>query len=242
MNPQELIKDFLCGKLDIVSFRRIYDESPEINDYLQKIIDDMREAGIEAKPFKCIIGGTTYWLTDGVEYLLAPETFPGLIYGNHSHDSVRNFLTYEFNMLTHDVETAAGASAFYAGVYAIYYQLDQNIERIEKYSDAYDFVLDVIPEYLCGGEAEKYIQKNIIPLYPDTMKKGERKKAIRAKIKEEFKSEKGYPHWPQSSEWPLGKDGKPTTYIGTGKSEGDLRRFRFRDESTGEIITVEQYY
>ena len=31
------------------------------------------------------------------------------------------------------------------------------------------------------------------------------------------------------------------TYLGKGKSEGDLRRWRFRDESTGEIIVVEQY-
>ena len=61
-------------------------------------------------------------------------------------------------------------------------------------------------------------------------------------IKEAFKSEKGYPAWAQSSEWPMGADGKPATYIGKGKAEGDLRRFLFRDESTGEIITVEQYY
>ena len=47
---------------------------------------------------------------------------------------------------------------------------------------------------------------------------------------------------PQGSEWPLDKEGKPTTYIGKGKSEGDLRRFRFRDETTGEIIVVEQFY
>ena len=87
-----------------------------------------------------------------------------------------------------------------------------------------------------------YIQQNIIPLFPETMKKTERKKAIKAKIKEEFKSEKGYPAWPQSSEWPMDKTGRPATYIGKGKSEGDLRRFRFRDESTGEIIVVEQAY
>lgn len=100
----------------------------------------------------------------------------------------------------------------------------------------------MIPDYLSGGESEKYIQKNIIPLFPDTMKKTERKKAIKAKIKECFKSEKGYPCWPQGSEWPLDKEGNPTTYIGKGKSEGDLRRFRFRDETTGEIIVVEQFY
>ena len=114
--------------------------------------------------------------------------------------------------------------------------------HLPQYTEAFDFALEVIPEYLSGGEAEMYIQEHILPLFPETMKKTERKKAIRAKIKEEFPSEKGYPCWPQHSEWPLGKDGKPATYIGKGKSEGDLRRFRFRDESTGEILVVEQAY
>ena len=50
------------------------------------------------------------------------------------------------------------------------------------------------------------------------------------------------PRWVQESEWPIGKNGKPCTYLGKGKSEGDLRRFRFRDESTGEEVVVEQYY
>ena len=33
-----------------------------------------------------------------------------------------------------------------------------------------------------------------------------------------------------------------TVYIGKGKSQGDLRRFRFRDETTGEEIVIEQFY
>ena len=89
--------------------------------------------------------------------------------------------------------------------------------------------------------AERYIAKHILPLFPETMKKTERKKAIRAKLREAFKSERGYPCWAQSADWPLGKDGLPATYLGKGKSEGDLRRWRFRDESTGELLVVEQY-
>ena len=74
------------------------------------------------------------------------------------------------------------------------------------------------------------------------MKKAERIKAIKAKIKETFKSVKGYPCWVQSSDWPMDSEGKPCTYIGKGKSEGDLRRYRFLDEVTNEEIVVEQYY
>ena len=241
MDIQNTIRNFLTGNLDIVAFRSIYDDDPSIENFLQSIIDDIKSTGKPLKKYRCFVAGREFESTGQIEYLLSPETFPGLIYGNHEFDSVHTFLTYEWRMATHDVETAAGASAFYDGVYSIYYQIDQSIPWSDRYSLAYGFALDVIPEYLSGGEAEKYIQKNIFPLFPESMKKTERKKALKARIREEFKSEKGFPCWAQSSDWPLGKDGRPATYLGKGKSEGDLRRWRFRDESTGEILVVEQY-
>ena len=39
---QQVIVDFLKGDLDIVEFRRLYDEKPEIDAFLQKIIDGFR--------------------------------------------------------------------------------------------------------------------------------------------------------------------------------------------------------
>ena len=239
---QQTIVDFLSDKMDIVEFRRLYDEKPEIDAFLQKIIDDMKkDYSREILRFPLRDAGNQY--IQAVPYLLAPETDPGLAFSCPPHyESVRQCLTYEYCMATHDVETASGADEFYTEVYSIYYQIDQSIPYCYKYSDAYRFALEVIPEYLEGGSSEKYIQKYIIPLFPETMKKTERKKAIKAKIKEAFKSEKGYPCWPQASEWPMDREGKPCTYIGKGKSQGDLRRFRFRDETTGEEIVIEQFY
>ena len=40
---QQIIVDFLRGDLGIVEFRRLYDAKPEINAFLQKIIDDMKK-------------------------------------------------------------------------------------------------------------------------------------------------------------------------------------------------------
>ena len=240
---QKTIIDFLNGSLDIIEFRRLYDENPEIDAFLQKIIDDMKmDHNRKPIPYTCLIGGQEHSFSSVVPYLLAPETDPSLQYCPPRYESVRQLLTYEFRLFTHDVETADGASTFYDEVYEIYRQIDQTIPFCYKYQDAYGFALDVIPEYLTGGESEKYIQKHIIPQFPETMKKAERKKAIKAKIKEIFKSEKGYPCWPQSSEWPMDKEGNPCTYIGKGKSDGDLRRFRFRDETTGEEVVIEQFY
>ena len=240
---QQTIVDFLSGKLDIVEFRHLYDEKPEIDAFLQKIIDDMKkDYSRKPIPYTCLVGGEEHSFSSVVPYLLEPHKDPGRLYGPPKYESVRQLLTYQFRMVTHDVETASGASAFYSEVYEIYTQIDQSVPFFHKYSDAYSFAIEVIPEYLEGGESEKYIQTHIIPLFPETMKKSDRKKAIKAKIKEDFKSEKGYPCWAQESEWPMDKEGKPCTYIGKGKSEGDLRRFRFRDETTGEEVIVEQFY
>lgn len=239
---QKTIIDFLSGKIDIVDFRRLYDEKPEINDFLQKIIDDLKnDLGRERHAYSVVIGERTHQSIGVVKFLTAPDTDLGLRYSSQ-FDSVRQCLTYERRMITHNVETTSGASSFYDELYAIYYQIDQSVPYDYKYCKSYGFALDVIPEYLAGGQSEIYIQKHIIPLFPETMKKTERKKAIKAKIKEAFKSVKGYPCWAQSSEWPMDSEGKPCTYLGKGKSEGDLRRYRFLDETTGEVITVEQFY
>lgn len=240
---QKTIISFLEGTMDIVTFRKMYDSQPEINDFLQGIIDRMKCHHIQPRPFTKIIGGREYTGLSTVPFLLSPDKDMGIAYGCPSrYTSVRQCLTYEHRMVTHDVETATGASAFYNAVYEIYYQIDQSVDYCYRYSDAYDFALDVIPQYLSGGEAEKYIQKYIIPQFPESMKKTERNRAIKAKIREMFRSEKGYPSWVQSSEWPMDREGKPATYIGKGKREGDLYRYRFRDESTGEIIVIEQYF
>jgi hypothetical protein len=182
---QKTIIDFLSGNLDIVEFRHLYDEIPEIDDFLQKIIDDMKkDYSRKILYFPLMIGGVENQYIESVPYLLAPETDPGRLYCPPRYESVRQCLTYEFRLATHDVETASGASTFYKEVYSIYYQIDQSVPFCYKYKDSFRFAIEVIPEYLEGGESEKYIQKHIIPLFPETMKKTERKKAIKAKIKE----------------------------------------------------------
>ena len=141
MDIQNTIRDFLLGKLDIVSFRSIYDSDPAIEQFLQFVIDEIKTTGRPLKKYHCSIAGRDYESTGQLEYLLSPETSPGRMDGNHEYDSVHTFLTYEWRMITHDVETAAGAMAFYNGVYSIYYQVDQNIPWSDRFSREYEFTL-----------------------------------------------------------------------------------------------------
>ncbi len=244
MNAQDTIASFLRGEMDIISFRRLYDEQPEINDYLQGIVDAAKAKGLTRfRGYPATLpNGTAFEQEHGISHLLDPQAYPGVQYGNSPYDSVRKLLTYNFRQVTHDVRSADGASEFYNELYALYYQVDASIPYDDRYRRAYEFALDVIPEYLCGGESELYIMTHIIPQFPETMKKTERKKAIKAAIKEAFRSDKGRPQWIQSGEWPLGKDGKPAVYTGSKSVRGgEAKQYYFRDESDGSVITVEQF-
>ena len=241
MNVANEIREFLLGNIPIVDFREKYDSDPQINDFLQNIVNKCIDTNVFVP--------TPHFYRNEVNYhhrylycFAQPDLYPGYVYGDDSFVSVRNFLTKEWRMLTHNVRTASGAWAFYDGVFDIFYQYDQTIEyRGQKYEEAYRYMLEVIPQYLSGGAAELYIQENIIPLFPDTMPKTRRIKETKARIRQEFKSVKGYPSWVQSADWPLGVNGKPMTYVKKGKHSGSKYSWIFLDESTGELATVEQY-
>lgn len=239
------IKKFLSGETDIVTFRQLYDTHDEINSFLQAIVDEHIATGEPFLPVVQIHQDEREPSTNNdLRYFHAPDTYPGYQHGNAPFGCVHDYLTQEFRMITTNVKTASGAWEFYLRLFNLFYQHDQSILCCDsQYRDAFCFALDVIPEYLSGGSAEAYIQENIIPLFPESMAKTQRKKAIKAKIKEEFKSERGYPVWIQSSEWPLGKNGKPAMYLGKKKKQkGELVVYSFRDESDDSIITIEQFY
>ncbi len=237
-----LIRSFYEGAMDIVTFRQLYDTHPEINDFLQSVIDHYITEHI---PFpETINRGTEKWVYSHIKYFKCPQEYPGYIYGDRPFGCVRDYLTQEFRMCTTNVETASGALEFYQSLYDVFYHYDQNVPYDDtKYEKAFCFMLEAIPQYLSGGVSESYISKHIIPLFPDTMPKRERIKAIKQKIREEFRSEKGYPAWLQSCEWPFASDGKPAVYIGSKKKDGgESKEYYFRDETSGETITVKQFH
>ena len=236
------IKSFLQGETDIITFHQLYTNDIEINDFLQNIVDEHLRSGTPFLPVHQIRKDGSCTTNNELEYFRSPESYPGYPYGNAPFGCVKDYLTQEFRMVTTNVRTASGALTFYRRLFNLFYQYDQTIPYLDDlYSAAFSFALDVIPTYLSCGPAEIYIQENIIPLFPESWPKAQRKKAIKEQIKKEFRSEKGYPKWIQSSEWPFGKNGKPTVFLGK-KSSGEMAVYSFRDESDGSIIHIEQFY
>lgn len=138
-------------------------------------------------------------------------------------------------------QTASGAYVIHGTVADIYYQVDPTLVRTEKYHEEYEFALDVLPGYLAGGiTAENYVSQFIMPRFPATMKKGERKKLVKEEIKNAFPRDcKDFPRWIQMPEWPMGSDGKPMAYTGQKKFDR-CAEYYFRDTVTDEKQTVIQ--
>ncbi len=234
------VRAFMTGETDAKAFRTLYDTDPAIDRFLQAVIDYYI---VHNKPFHYTTAPLYATPREDVEYFKCPKQYPGYIYGNAPFGCVRDYLTQEFNMLTTNPRSSSGALHFYERVYIVFYQYDQTVPYCgQPYIAAYRFAQDVVPEYLVG-DAEAYIDANIVPLFPDTLSKTARIKAIKQKIREEFRSEKGYPAWIQGCEWPMGGDGKPAVYIGSKKKDrGESKEYYFRDGATGETVTVKQFY
>lgn len=108
------------------------------------------------------------------------------------------------------------------------------------YRDKFEQLLDVLPDYIEGAQAESLIEK-IIQSVPPELAKTKRKKLIKEKIREAFHLQDGKrPHWVQGSDWPFGKTGKPLKYL-SRKTEGELTVFLFLDVDTEEITEVKEY-
>lgn len=138
-------------------------------------------------------------------------------------------------------DTISGASAVY-GIISDWLHFN-NIEfvSISKYYDNFGFLIDVMPEYISGRQAEIFVAE-IIQSVPETMSKTRRLKEIKAKIRNAFHVEdRKYPRWAQDTDWPFSQTGKPLKYIAR-KMNGDLVQHTFIDVDTGEETIVEEFY
>lgn len=222
MNASHEIRKFLVGETDILTFREMYDSDPAINDHLQALADEAIQA---AKTVE----------TAEKSGAASSRRHPG-----YFRCSVREYLLGKNPASPRNVRAADSAWIFYARVHELYALDDPTVPCCDQpYREAYAFTQRAIPKVYRSGQAQRYIQDHIIPEIPDTLPYSKRVRAIRAAIKKEFKAERHiYPNHP---DWPMGKDGKPTTFIGREKRPAqDEFVFFFRDETDGTIIPMEE--
>ena len=233
MDAELEIRKFIKRETTLEEFKQLYEEKPEIDGFLQGIIDDYLQSGKSFLPVihMCI-------RTKNMEYFRNPPSRPQDPEHPDPFRCTRNYLTEDNWPHTTNLGNPFGRWSFYERVYDIYYQHDQTLPmQDDDLSDEFFFAIDMLPNHLDGGTPQEYVITRILPQYPDTMPMSQRKKEIRARLKAEFPTEKGYPSWQQESGWPFGKDGRPAVYLGSRKKQ-NVVTYRFRDQSDGEEITV----
>ena len=239
MNEKQVIIDFIEDRIGISAFMDHANENDRIYEYLQSIVDCIVKNKLPTRRRTVTMKGVNqnkpFQIFNYIE-----EFVPELRDRNHMIYPGTPVPTVKQYLSRWSHKTAGGALKIYDVVADIYYQVDDSLLRTEKYMEAFQFLLDVLPSYVGGIEAENYISSVIISKYPEDMKKSQRKSKIKEEIRNAFlRDGKGYPHWIQDPEWPVGKNGHPMIYMGQKKQEGFSEYF-FRGNGSDEKQTVRQ--
>lgn len=240
----EKIRSFIVGEMEIADFMLHFYATEEIIQYLECVIEQIEKGHIPIKRrticMKGVAQNKPFEVRSYAERYIKEyaQCFRDL-----SDKWKENPPKVGEHLSKLAYQTAHGAYVIHGTVADIYYQVDSSLVGTEKYHDEYEFSLDVLPGYLAGGiTAENFVSQYIMPRFPATMKKGERKKLVKEEIKNAFQRDcKGFPRWIQMPEWPMGSDGKPMVYTGQKKCE-HYSEYCFRDGASNEKHIVKQWW
>lgn len=217
----QIVLDFVEGKVDCETFKKVWYANPEIGQWLDQLVD------LKSPP-------PPEW------DLLPYSVFRNAIH-NHYNGSVLAIIQASDNDPNKDkfpkwVRIGWHFHVIAAVVVAAY----PHIVPTSYYDDEQNFYMNAVGDYIGGVEVEEIIGQTI-QKFPVSLGKTRRKKEAKAAIRKLFHIQGcRYPRWVQEPEWPMGKH-SPMAYV-SQKRSGDLVQFTFRDVDTGETKIVEQLY
>ena len=217
----QIVFDFLSGKIPFDEFYKTYNEDPSIAAWLDGLTDFTAPCppAVEKK----------FWARHA--YLDMQKNG-----GKISDYLAETVFKGDESCFTLACKQGAWHGAVAAPVLVIY----PGTKLTRYYDRESDYYLLAPGSSIGGSEVEEYVEQ-ILKRFPPTMKVGERHKAAREALKEAFHIKgRKFPRWPQSANWPMGKN-SPMQYYGQWE-DGDLVRIRFRDVDTGEIRIIDDYY
>ncbi len=240
----DYIKAFVKGDLPIADFMELCHQSDEIFSFLEWVIDIITAEQIPIKRRTVFIKYANQNKTFQEQRSYAEQFIKEYCQSFRDLTDVwkENPPRVGDHIRTLSYLTAHGAMRIYGIVADIYYQVDPDFPRTEKYMEEFIFSFEVLPGYLAGGgSAENYVSQYILVKYPASMKKGERKRLVKEEIKQAFLRDcKGFPRWIQAPEWPIGEKNKPMIYTGQ-KAFEHYSEYYFRDRETNGRHTVTQW-
>ncbi len=238
MSPQEIICIFVTGGMDIEGFAGCFIHDDAIRSWLDAVMDHIITEKLSVRRRD----GEAAWRSYAEDFVpdlcqsskeLAPDwkADPPKV-GDHLADQISRGMH----------RTAYGAAVLHGTVSDVYFQADDTAIPTGRYRADHAFALGCYPGAVYGSpDAEAYIRQHILPLYPDTMKKGARVKAIKAAIGESFPRQDGkWPHWRALSQWPCGADGLPMTFSHQKKAQDGWMEYVFHTVDGSETRVIRQ--
>ena len=140
-----------------------------------------------------------------------------------------------------NVNTSRHRVSFFNGVEAYLFYEGYSYVPTKKYKEERSFRVNIQPLYVLIEDDEilnKYINEA-----PEGLKKTEKKKWIKNRIKQDFKYDKTPPRWVQDPEWPI-VDGIPLVFKKQSKMTLEDERvfYTFYHPETKEETVVVQFY
>ncbi len=206
----EILLSFAIGNINTLDFYKMYQEDMALQDVLEN-------SKIMTKYYKNV----DKWGYDNISAKV------------RWHDKLHNA---NLNCLDDRLEVFR--------IVTIYFDIKYGKKRKLVYKnedvDLFGFLVDVFPRYAISFDLNYDFIDYFLNFIPKGLSKTKTKKIAKEKAKELFKYEKYPPRWMQGCEWPIiGKT--PLTFLyQDGYPLKDVIHYFFRNESTKEIIVIEQ--
>ncbi|MCL2678098.1 MAG: hypothetical protein FWE85_03490 [Clostridiales bacterium] len=242
MDYKKYVIDFVEGRSNPREFIEYCEKNPQVLDWAQSI------ASKERKSYK-----TTDYITNHPYPLIVDEISKDITVWKDSDNNIvakQEAVPFDINIawkgwMEHGKSSDSGTQLnVHQGISDIVVEAfpNETINVSKSVRERFNFLLDVLPEYIVGNEAEELVDA-IISSLPNDLPKTKRIKEAKEKIKEAFHLGGGkYPRWAQDGEWPFSKTGKPMKFVSQKrKRDPELTEHTFEDVDTGERLVVEDW-
>lgn len=220
----KIVFDFLKGDVEFKEFKKKWDESQEIREWVENLVDLKSELNSDWRNLP--------------RFQNNPFLFGELI-AIHKHygGSVLKYIEVSLNQK--GLSKASYEHSLFGPIALVVPLVYPDTEITSYYSDEANYYSNATSDYIGGPEVDDYLYK-LLGGFPPSLGKTKRLKEAKKAINEAFHIEKGkYPFWIQFPDWPMGKF-NPMKYI-SRKHDGDLFLYTFQDVDTGEVRVVEQF-
>ncbi len=209
---------------------------------MNAIIEDYLTIKIDTKTFVQSILNDKDLQNEISEYLPTAETQASRKW--ESFPYMLSLRTHGFNLMLmlqrrfSNGVTPSGKSGLYDFIYKIVTLNGYRFEYNDYYRKRFQLLMDVVPDYVGGNDAEEYIDSFVSTL-PVSLNADRKKKQIKKMIKISFLCKgKNKPKWIQEPEWPV--IDKPLTFISQHKN-GNKYTYIFEDMDTMRHMEIIQY-